>query len=181
VGIDPETGATIYLREGPYGPYLQLGETKTRRSLPKGLQPEEVDLETALKLLSLPRTVGVHPETKEEIKADYGRYGPYLKMGSQNAKLRPPLTPLNITLEQAVAVLNQRKHPGPGRMLGQHSKTGETLFLKEGRYGPYVTDGSVNASLPKDLEPATLTLDMAEELINQKRAAGPTKRKRKKR
>ena len=181
VGIDPETGSTIYLREGPYGPYLQLGETKTRRSLPKGLQREEVDLETALKLLSLPRTVGVHPETKEEIKADYGRYGPYLKMGNQNAKLRPPLTPLNITLEQAVAVLNQRKHPGPGKLLGQHSRTGETLFLKEGRYGPYVTDGSVNASLPKDLDPATLTLEMAEELINQKRAAGPTKRKRKKR
>ena len=93
LGVDPDTGKNILLKVGPYGPYVQLGDTKTRKSIPKNVELENINIEYALSLLSLPRNIGEHPESKEPIFADYGRYGPYIKMGKKNASLRGPETP----------------------------------------------------------------------------------------
>ena len=182
LGPDPVTGQIIVLKVGPYGPYVQLGETKTRKSLPKGIDADNVDLKYALDLLALPRLVGDHPDTGESIMADYGRYGPYLKMGKQNASLKGAETPLDVTLEKAIELLaNRNKKSSTIRTLGEHPDTGETLVVKDGRYGPYISDGKVNASLNKIVDQETVTLEEATELINEKRAKGPTKKRRKKR
>jgi len=178
LGMDKSTGENIFLKSGPFGPYVQLGETKTRKSIPKDIPIEKVDLETALQLLSLPRVVGTHPETGEEILANYGRYGPYIKMGKQNKSLPPTDSPLDIKLDRAVELLQEvKKGPTVLRELGNHPETGENLVIKSGRYGPYVTDGKTNASLPKGTEPDTLTLEQGAELINKRRAAGPRKKR----
>lgn len=180
LGADPVSGEPIQLKEGPYGKYLQKGDSKVRKSLPKGFDPAELDLDMALALLALPRRLGVHPDSGEEIFADYGRYGPYLKTASVNHKLTPPATPLTVTLEQAVELLARtRKSSTVLKTLGTHPKTGATIVLKDGRFGPFVTDGEVNASLPKDSDPARLTLEQAAALIAKKHAAGPTRRRRK--
>ena len=182
LGSDPASGQTIVLKVGPYGPYVQLGDTKTRKSVPKGMDADRVDLEYALALLALPRYVGDHPDTGEPIMADYGRYGPYLKMGKQNASLKGTETPLDVTLEKAIELLaNRNKKSSTMRTLGKHPNSGETLVVKEGRYGPYISDGKVNASLNKTVDPETITLEKATELINEKRAKGTTKKGRKKR
>jgi DNA topoisomerase-1 len=181
LGIDPQTGQPILLKYGPYGPYVQVGDSSNRKSLPKGITPEEVDLSLALALLSLPRKLGRHPETGEEIIANYGRYGAYIQMGERNAKLPASLSPLSITLEEAIAVFHTRsRKPVALRTVGRHPETGEELILKTGRYGPYLTDGKVNASLPKGVDPESISLSEAVELINAKRAAGPPKRRRRK-
>ena len=181
LGKQPETGEFIWIKKGPYGHYVQLGESKTRKSIPKGTPVAEVSLELALKLLALPRTVGIHPETGESITADYGRYGPYIKCGKQNASLRGTETPLDITVEKSVELLASRnKKSTELRTLGDHPETGETLVVKDGRYGPYISDGKVNASLKKEHVPNTITLETAVELINAKRAAPKRTRKRKK-
>jgi Uncharacterized C-terminal domain of topoisomerase IA len=181
LGPDPETGQIILLKVGPYGPYVQLGDTKTRKSIPKNVDLDSVNIEYALSLLSLPRNIGEHPESKEPIFADYGRYGPYIKMGKQNASLRGDETPLDITLEKAVELLaNRNKKSSTLRSLGSHPDSNEEIVVKDGRYGPYVSDGKINASLNNSFEPDTITLEQATELINEKRAKGPTKRKRKK-
>ncbi len=181
LGLDEDSGESIYLREGPYGPYVQLGDTKRRKSIPKGFSVDELDLAMAQTLLNLPRPVGNHPDSGEPILADYGRYGPYLKVGDKNVKLSPPLSPLTVTLEEAVANISKSKRGSVDlRQLGNHPTTGESLVLKDGRYGPYITDGKVNASLPKKINTDELSLEQAVELINKKRAAGPTKRRRRK-
>jgi len=181
LGADPDTGQNILLKVGPYGPYVQLGDSKTRKSIPKNVELENVNIEYALSLLSLPRNIGEHPENKEQIFADYGRYGPYIKMGKQNASLRGPETPLDITLEKAVELLaNRNKKSSTLRSLGSHPDSKEELVVKDGRYGPYISDGKINASLNNSFEPESITLEQATELINEKRAKGPTKRKRRK-
>lgn len=181
IGNDPETGDPVFIKHGPYGHYVQLGETKTRKSIPKSKSLEDVTLDYALQLLALPREVGVHPESGEIILADYGRYGPYLKKGKTNAKLPPALDPVTVSMEEAVEIFSkQNRGPVELKTLGKHSETGETLVIKDGRYGPYITDGKVNASLPKGTDPEHFTLDEAIELINKKRAAGPKKRRRRK-
>ena len=182
LGSDPASGQTIIFKVGPYGPYVQLGDTKTRKSVPKGIDVNSLDLEYALALLALPRHVGDHPDSGEPIMADYGRYGPYLKMGKQNATLKGAETPLDITLEKAIDLLaNRNKKSSIMRTLGEHPNSGETLVVKDGRYGPYISDGKVNASLNNLFEPEIITLQEAIELIDEKRAKGPTKKRRKKR
>ncbi len=181
LGIDEKTGESVVLKTGPYGPYVQLGETKSRKSIPKGTDLAQVDLDLALRLLALPRSVGHHPETGDEIFADYGRYGPYIKVGKLNKSLPSDISPLNVSLDSAVEILKQSKQGSTVlKSLGEHTTTGETLTVKTGRYGPYVTDGKTNSSLPKNVEPDSLTLTEAVDLIDKRRAAGPRKKRRKK-
>ena len=184
LGKDQKTKEDILLKKGPYGHYVQLGESTKRKAIPKGTDIESVDLDLAVKLLSLPRTVGEHPETGVSITADYGRYGPYLKMDKSNARLIGPATPLTVTLDEAVEILSKSKRGSSElKTLGKHPDTGEELVLKEGRYGPYVSDGKVNAALKSDNnDPNSITLEEATELINLKRAAPkrPRKKRRKK-
>ena len=182
LGDDPESGESIWIKKGPYGHYVQLGDSKTRKGVPKTYPLSDVDLEYALKLLALPRTVGVHPETEEPITADYGRFGPYIRCGKQNASLRGVETPLDITVEKSVELLaNRNKRSTELRTIGDHPETGESLVVKDGRFGPYITDGKVNVSLKGDLTPESVTIEQAVELINQKRLApARPKRKRKK-
>ena len=181
LGNDPETGESIWIKKGPYGHYVQLGETKTRKGIPKNYDLNSVDLEYALKLLSLPRDVGVHPDTNEMVTADYGRYGPYIRCGKQNAPIRGAETPLDITLEQSIELLaNKNKKTSELRNLGKHPETNEDIVVKDGRYGPYISDGKVNAALKGNLSPETITLDEAVELINNRRQNPPKKRKKKK-
>ncbi|NHZ85371.1 MAG: type I DNA topoisomerase [Planctomycetia bacterium] len=181
LGKDPKTGEEIYFKEGQYGPYVQLGDSKTRKSIPKEFNVDDVNLELALRLLALPREVGKHPETGELITADYGRYGPYLRCGKKNARIEPPLSPLTISVDEAVTTC-AKKRTGSQELktLGKHTKTGEELIVKTGFYGPYITDGKVNVSIPKGKDAELITLEESVELIDKKRAAGPTKRRRRK-
>ena len=181
LGNDPNTGDEIWIKKGPYGHYVQIGDTKTRKGIPKSFSLSEVDIEYALKLLSLPREVGNHPETNEIITADYGRYGPYIKCGKKNASLRGQETPLDITVEKAVELLaNKNKTSSEIKTLGDHPKTGESLVVKSGRYGPYISDGKVNASLKGDVDPENITLEEATALIDDKRLNPPKKKQRRK-
>lgn len=181
LGVYNDSGQSIYLKEGPYGPYVQMGDSKIRKSLPKGTEKDDVDLNLALRLLAMPRILGVHPETGDEIKADFGRYGPYLIVGEKNMKLPQPHNPLEVTLDTAVTVIQNRNKPSSDiKTLGNHPDTGETLVLKEGRYGPYISDGKFNAALPKDITPDNVNLEIAINLINNRRAKGPAKRRRRK-
>lgn len=181
LGKHPENGEEIYFKEGQYGPYVELSDCKARKSIPKEFKAEDVNLELAVRLLSLPREVGKHPETDELITADFGRYGPYIRCGKKNASIAQPLSPLTISVDEAVEALSKkRRGPQEVKIFGKHSKTGEELVLKTGFYGPYITDGKVNAALPKGTDTDSLDLAQAEELIDKKRAAGPTKRKRRK-
>ena len=181
LGTDLESGEKILLKNGPYGPYVQLGETNKRKAIPKGTNLSEVDLELGLKLIALPRTLGPHPETGEDVKADYGRFGPYVSAGKgKNGRIPANMSPLTIELTEALELINNRSSgPQELKTLGNHSETGESLILKDGRYGPYITDGKVNASLPREIDVEKLTLDEAIELINKKRAAPPRKKRRK--
>ena len=171
VGVDEVTGLTVYAKVGPYGPYVQLGETKDgtkpkRASLPKGTEPESVDLAHALRLLSLPRTVGTDPETGEEVVAGLGRFGPFVRRGKKFASLANEHQMFTVTIDEAVVLLNQKK---TGRTvlkeLGAHPKTGKDVQILSGRYGPYVTDGTANASLPQGMEPDDLTMEEAVPMI----------------
>ena len=171
VGVDEVTGLTVYAKVGPYGPYVQLGEAKDgtkpkRASLPKGTEPESVDLGHALRLLSLPRTVGTDPDTGEEVVAGLGRYGPFVRRGKKFASLANEDQMFTVTINEAVLLLDQKK---AGRMvlkaLGVHPNTGEDVQILSGRYGPYVTDGTANASLPKGMEPDDLTMGEAVSMI----------------
>ena len=150
---------------------MQLGEaedgTKPKRaSLPKGTEPESVDLGQALRLLSLPRTVGTAPETGEEVVAGLGRYGPFVRRAKKFASLASEDQMFTVSIDAAVTLLNQNKG---GRTvlkeLGAHPTTGEDVQILSGRYGPYVTDGTANASLPKGMEPDDLTMEEAVSMI----------------
>jgi len=181
LGKDPATNDDIWIKKGPYGHYVQLGESKTRKSIPTGISIRDVSLELALKLFALPRTVGTHPESKEIITADYGRYGPYIKCGKQNASLKGESTPLDITLEESIELLaNRNKKSSELRSLGTDPKTKQNVVLKDGRYGPYVSNGKVNASLGQKYTSDSITLEIAIELINAKKSAPKRKRKTKK-
>jgi DNA topoisomerase-1 len=180
LGIDPETDAPVTLRKGPYGWYVQLGEAKDkekpkRASLPKTLSPADVDLGKALALLSLPRTVGRHPESGEIITAGIGRFGPYIKHGSSYKSLGRDDDVLTIGLNRAVSLLaepsSQRgRGAGGGRSLGEHPSDGKAVSVGSGRYGPYVRHGRMFASIPKGTEPETVTLAQAVELLQAQAA-----------
>jgi DNA topoisomerase-1 len=175
LGNDPATGLPVTLRHGPYGLYVQLGEGNgdkkekpKRASLPRGLSPADVTLDKAVGLLSLPRTVGTHPETGEPIIAGLGRFGPYLKHGDAYKSVGPDDDLLTIGLNRAVALLAEpskgRRTP-PGKTLGNHPADEKPVTLHSGRYGPYVKHGKLNATLPRDREPESFTLDEAVALL----------------
>jgi DNA topoisomerase I len=175
LGRDSETGLPVLLLTGRFGPYVQLGEAgsdgeKPRRaSLPKGVTPEEVTLETALKLLALPRTLGKHPETGKAIQAGIGRFGPFVVHEKDFRSLTPGDDVYTVGLERALELLAEPKQRGGSaqalRDVGPHPADGESILLYAGRYGPYVKHGGVNASLPKDADPEALTVDEAVQLL----------------
>ncbi len=186
LGVDPENGMEVTLRDGRFGPYVQLGEGEKpkRQSLPKGMKPADMDLKHALLLLSLPRTVGLHPETGEPIMASIGKYGPYVQHGKTYANIGAGEDVLTIGLNRAVDLIVTKETAGPrgrfgraataipaGRALGDHPDGG-AVTVRDGKYGPYVNWGKINATLPKSVVPADLALDEALLLINTKLEAG---------
>ena len=184
LGIHPEAEMPILLKSGPYGPYVQLGdddEKKPKRtSLPKGTEPGDVDLDLAVQLLNLPRTVGLHPETGNPVKANIGRYGPYVQHERTFASLKPADGDdvLTVGLDRALELIAQkRKKSAPLRTLGAHPETGKPIDVFEGRYGPYVKHVKTNATIPKDLDKDEITLEQAVELVDAKAAKKGTKRK----
>jgi DNA topoisomerase-1 len=188
LGTDPATGLPIERKSGRFGPYIQVGEGKEakRASIPKDVP--ELDLEWAIKLLSLPREVGTHPESGNPITASIGRYGPYLAHDGKYARLQSTLEVFETGMNAAVVKLAeaaagggrpQRGSREPLKILGLHPRTELELKLMEGRYGPYITDGTTNATLPKGLEKDALTLEEAAQLIDARAAAAPAKGKKK--
>jgi len=185
LGLDPKTGEPVTARVGRYGPYVQRGEVTdggakpVTASLFKQMLIESVTLEQALHLLELPRVVGAHPETGEEIVAANGRYGPYLRMGKDSRSLASEEALFEVTLEEAVRLFAQPKPrrfgaaASAGTELGPDPETGATITLRQGRFGPYVTDGTTNASLRRGDDPESLDLARAGELLAERRAAGP--------
>ena len=194
LGEDPDTRLPVYVRAGRFGPYVQLGEVEQggekpkTASLFKDMSPETVTIEDALRLLSLPRVLGTHPEDGEEIVALHGRYGPYIKKGSDTRSLEAEEQLFTIDLDAALALLaepkrrrGQRAAAAPLRELGPDPASGESVVVKEGRFGPYVTDGTTNASLRKDDAVDDITLERAAELLEERRQKGPVKKATKKR
>jgi DNA topoisomerase I len=190
LGEDPATGLPVLVRAGRFGPYVQLGEleegSKTKpatASLFKTMSVETLTLEDALRLLSLPRVVGADPADGVEITAQNGRYGPYIKKGTDSRSLESEEQLFTITLEEALAVLAQPKRragqrsTAPLRELGADPVSGQPVVVKEGRFGPYVTDGETNASLRKGDTVEAITIERAAELLQDRRDKAPTKPK----
>jgi DNA topoisomerase-1 len=181
LGTDPETGATITAKAGRYGPYVTTDTDPPRTSsLLRGMDLDTVALEDARKLLTLPRTLG-SGEDGEEVTAQNGRYGPYVKKGTESRSLESEDQLFTVTLDDALALIAQPKTRGrraaaaapPLRELGDDAASGKPMVLREGRFGPYVTDGETNASLRKGDEVATITPERASELLADRRARGP--------
>lgn len=189
LGFDPVTGEAISLRKGPYGCYVQREdesdkEQKPKRvSLPKTTSPADVTLEGALDLLSLPRDVGVHPETNEMIRSNLGRYGPYLHYQGQFFSIPKDKDLLTITVEESVEVIKAKLEKGqklePIRIVGQNPKTGKDIPIYDGRYGPYIKFGRLNVTIPKKVKPEDLTLEEALKLIEEKKEKGSKKKTKK--
>ncbi len=188
LGLFPGTDEQVTLRSGRFGPYVQLGEDKKpkRAGLPKGTDPSSVDLALAVKLLSLPREVGAHPEDGKMITANFGRFGPYVAHDGKYASLESPDDVFTIGLNHAVTVLAEKKAKGGGRRgpqalkeLGQDGD-GNTIKVLKGRYGPYVSDGDINATIPDGNDPMEVTLEQALALIAERAAKGGGKKKKKK-
>ena len=195
LGIDPVSGLPVTLRNGPYGLYVQLGDAvpKTkeapavkpkRQSLLKGMVPDEVTLENALALLSLPRELGPHPEDSEMILAGVGRFGPYVKHGPKYKSIPADESVLEIGMNRAVALLAEARVPGRGRaavkpirVVGPHPADEAPIELYDGRYGMYVKHGGINATVPRDLKPEELTVDQAVSLLAERAAKGPGTKK----
>jgi DNA topoisomerase I len=208
LGVDPETGHEIVAKDGRYGPYVTEilpeppddpeGTVAKKGKKPTGPKPrtgsllrsmdlQTVTLDDALKLLSLPRVVGVDPDSSEEITAQNGRYGPYLKRGSDSRSLATEDQIFEITLEEALKIYSEPKRRGrqgvaapPLRELGNDPASGKPMVIKDGRFGPYVTDGETNASLRKGDDVLSITDERAAELLADRRARGPVKRAAKK-
>ncbi len=188
VGTDPATGKEIVVRTGRFGPFVQLGEAEgdekpRRASLEKTQTMDTLTLEQALRLLSLPRTVGKHP-SGEDIVANVGRFGPYLKCGAVNISLPPEEHPATITLDRAIVlctegVAKKIKMMTPLATLGTDPETKGEIVVRDGRYGPYVTDGKTNATIPKGTDPLTVTLPDAIAILEKKRKAPKRAWKRK--
>ena len=185
IGEDPETGEKITLRTGRYGPYVQRGDgDKPKRSgLPQGTDKSDVDLELALKLLALPREVGLHPEDGKKISANFGRFGPYVAHNGIYASLPSPEDVFEIGLNHAVTLLAEKKAKGPGRRGAQTLKDlgaapdGKPIKVLKGKFGPYVSDGETNATLPEGTEPDAVTMEQALALIAERAAKGGKKKK----
>jgi DNA topoisomerase I len=195
LGKDPDTGLDVAVKTGRFGTYLQLGEGSKeekpkRAGIPKGWSVDDITLETALKLLSLPREVGKSPEDGEPIMAGIGRFGPYVQHAKTYASLETGDDVLNIGLNRAVTLIaEKRANPGkgrrfggdPGRPLGEHPQRGGPILVKKGRYGPYVTNNGINATIPDNIVPDEITLDQAVGLIEaraEKTGAKPAARRK---
>ncbi|MDQ3570928.1 MAG: DNA topoisomerase, partial [Actinomycetota bacterium] len=199
LGTDPQSGLVVLVRSGRYGPYVQLGQEEggasaapargargngsqrarkpTRVSLFKTMTPETVTLDEALRLLTLPRSLGTDPGSGEEVVAHLGRYGPYVKKGSDSRSLASEEQLFDLTLEEALAIFSEPKRwqgrggsAAPGRELGPDPASSRPMVVKHGRFGAYVTDGEVNASLPKSEAAEAITAERAAELLAEKRA-----------
>ncbi len=182
LGYKPGTETPVYLKRGRYGPFVQLGETKDkgsvkRASLLRGMAPESLDLDTALKLLALPRTLGKDGKTGEDVVVANGRFGPFVRSGKEIRSVPASVSPLDIGLEQALELLAKEKpkrrraaRSEPLKKLGKHPVSNRELKVLSGRFGPYVTDGKINASLPKSFRPEDVTVEQAVDLL-QARAA----------
>jgi len=188
LGADPETGEKVTRREGRFGPYLQLGEAvdgekPKRSSIPKGYNPSEIDLETALKFLSLPREIGTHPESGKPITTNFGRFGPFVLHDGSYATLDSAEEVFTVGINRAVDLLAQKRAKGPRarpgalKDLGPHPDGGGNIQIMSGRFGPYVKHGAVNATLPRDKAPEELTLEEALALIAARAAKGGGGRK----
>jgi len=185
LGQHPETGEDVHRKSGRFGPYVEMGEGKEakRASIPKDVPSEDFGLDWAVKLLSLPRTIGDHPESGKPITASIGRYGPYLAHDGKYARLTSTRDVFETGMNAAVVKLAEaasgagRARGGASRAplkeFGAHPRTGAELKLMEGRYGAYVTDGTTNATLPKTMAPEALTLEEAAQLIDDRAAKGP--------
>ncbi len=190
LGTDPDTGEEVSKRNGRFGPYVQLGEGKEakRSSIPKDVAAEDLDVDFALRLLALPRDVGLHPESGKPIVAGLGRYGPYLLHDGKYAKLTGTAEIFEIGMNAAVTRIAEAAAGGgrPARgatavlkTFGPHPVSGGEMKLMAGRYGPYVTDGTTNATLPKTADPDAMTAEEAAALIDARAAKGPAKGKKK--
>ncbi|MGY6636052.1 MAG: type I DNA topoisomerase [Erythrobacter sp.] len=188
MGQHPGTGIDIVRKTGRFGPYVEMGEGKDakRASIPKDL--DDFDLDWAVKLLDLPRIIGAHPDTGLEIEANIGRYGPYLRHDGKYGKLTNTREVFEVGMNRAVDILAQAANRGAGggrakaepiASLGEHPTSGGAITVMPGRYGPYVTDGTTNATIPKDTKPEDVTLAQAIELIDARAAKGPAKGKKK--
>jgi DNA topoisomerase-1 len=187
LGIDPETGKPVWLKVGRFGPYVEeaTDDKPKRSSLPKGWEPAALDLEKALRLLSLPRTVGAHPDDGEPILAGLGRYGPYVQHGKTYASVDGIEEVFDVGLNRAVTLIAE-KRAGGGRPqrgqaaalkdLGAHPETGDSVKVLAGRFGPYIASGGVNANVPKGTEPADVTMDQAVALLAERAAKGGGKK-----
>jgi DNA topoisomerase-1 len=195
LGKDPETDRDVTVKAGRFGPYIQLGDQKDyaegekpkRAGIPKGHSPADVELELALKLLSLPREIGKHPETGEPITAGIGRFGPFVRHEKTYASLEAGDEVFDIGLNRAVTLIAEKIAKGPsgrrfgsdpGKALGDHPTLG-AVAVKSGRYGAYVTAGGVNATIPSDKEKDTITLPEAIALIDERAAKGGGKKPKK--
>ena len=188
LGTDPVTGKTVLVRAGRFGPYVQLGgaaaatDKPRTASLLKTMSAPDITLEQALQILKLPRAVGTDPETGEEIVAANGRFGPFLKRGSETRSLETEDQLFTVTIEEALSLFSapkQRRYgtsAAPLRELGADPESGSAIVLRSGRFGLYVSDGTTNASLRRGDDPEELTLERALELISERRAAGPARR-----
>lgn len=190
IGVDPETGLEVLARTGRFGPYIQLGHIEVKKgeklkdkpkpksaSIPKSIGKDAITLEQALSLLAFPRTLG--EKDGKTIEVHLGRFGPYLKWGETTASLGTAFEPAKITREQAIEFMasskeRKTKAAEPLRTLGNDPVTGAEIQVKTGRYGPYVTDGKTNCSLPKRFTPEGVTLEEASDLLVKKRARGPS-------
>ena len=179
LGIDPETGLKVIIKKGPYGIYLQLGEEKKpkRTSIPKLVEASTIDLNKALSFLSLPRLIGKHPETGQDISAGIGRYGPYLKYDINFISIPADETVINIGLNHAVVLIGENSQK-LGKVLGDHPDGNGKVLAKSGRFGPYVEYNKIRATLPKSISLEEIDLDKAIELIVAK-AAKPQRSKKK--
>ena len=186
LGEDPDTDLPVTLRSGRFGPYVQLGdgEKPKRASIPKGWSVEELDLESALKLLSLPRGVGTHPESGKPIVAGIGRYGPFVEHDGKYANLDSVEEVFSVGPNRAISLLAEKANrggrargtPSALKQLGEHPTLGGPITVRDGRYGPYVNHGKVNATLPRNLKPKDVALDQAVTLLAAKEEKGGTRR-----
>jgi len=191
LGYDPDTGLDVTLRTGRFGPYVQLGqgsedEKPKRSSVPKGVDAATIDLEKALQLLSLPREVGLHPETGKPITAGLGRYGPFVLHDGMYANLESIEDVFSVGLNRAVTLLAEKAAGGKSRFqrakptvlkdLGEHPQGGGKIEVLSGRYGPYVKHDKINATIPSGKDPAAITVEEAVELIAARAAKGPGKK-----
>jgi DNA topoisomerase I len=183
IGTDPESGKLIQLLQGPFGPYIQLGEMEgdkkpKRVSVPKNIAPDAVDMAIALKLLALPRDLGAHPETAKKVVAAIGRFGPYVSHDGSFKSIPKDESVFDISLDRAVALLKEPKSfsaRGALKLLGKHPEDSQPVALYSGRYGPYVKHGKVNATLPDEGMISTITLEEAVELLAAKAGKGKPK------